>query len=220
MLVALALNLLIMISASTLVLMQLAEQKRLQAETRLHQNLRHHIDLIVRDLRRAGYWGTAGDEPGRPNPYGGLFPVDQNPSAMSSQVGYSYSRDAKEDSVASNQERFGFRLNTNLHSADIRLSGGGLTLATNDNWQTLNDPVSVHITRLDMTPSVQRISMIGQCRIPSCPAGEASCPPRLLRRGMQIDIEGVDARLPEVQRSLRAYVLLRNDEVIGRCPSS
>jgi type IV pilus assembly protein PilW len=221
MLVALALNMLIMISASSLVLMHLAEQKRLHAETRLHQTLRHSVDLIARDLRRAGYWGAAGDEPGRANPYGGLFPVDQNPAGLSSQIGYSYSRDTKEDSLASNQERFGFRLHatSSQRSADIRLSGGSLALASNDNWQALTDPAAVHITRLDMTPTVQVVSLIAQCRIQSCASSDTPCPPRLLRRGVQIDIDGVDAKDPSVRRSLSAYTLLRNDEVLGRCPS-
>ncbi len=53
----------------------LDDNRRLLLETRISQDLRTVADLIVRDLRRAGYWSAPNPgvtAPADPNPYAGI----------------------------------------------------------------------------------------------------------------------------------------------------
>ena len=99
-------------AALHLVVAQIDEQRRLQRMIRIEQELRAAADLIVRDLRRAGYRGDAATAVLRaadgqsvpPNPYAGL---ERGLEAGASALGHAYSRDIAEDGQVANHERFG-----------------------------------------------------------------------------------------------------------------
>lgn len=59
-LVGLALGLLVLAAALTLLAQQTHEQRALLVEARLMQDLRSAADLVARDLRRAGHWADSG----------------------------------------------------------------------------------------------------------------------------------------------------------------
>ena len=69
-LVGTAIGLMVAAAAASVVSAGLRENRRVQLEARLMQDLRSTAELVARDLRRAGYWaasasGVRGNEIGR-----------------------------------------------------------------------------------------------------------------------------------------------------------
>lgn len=222
-LVAIAIGLFLVASGATLVLNQLAEQRRLLLESRLNQDLRAVADLIARDLKRSGYWGAAQDGVWRgddtapaANPYIGVYPA----TGSAALLGYAYSRDTTEDNAVANQERFGLRLNANTQALELRLGGAAIAPASGDQWQALTDPSLTRITRWAVQTQTRPVDLLAHCANPACPAGSTNCPPRLLQRTVSIELDATDSRDTNVRFSLRSRVNLRNDELQGACPAT
>ncbi len=208
-LVGAAIALLIAAAAATLFVAQLRESRALVLEARLLQDLRTAADLIARDLRRAGAWGSAADgvwvagaAGAAANPYLALAPD----TAASNAVSYRYSRDAVENGAVDDNEQFGFRLRN--AAVEIQLGAG--------NWQALTDAGTMQVTGFTVTPQVQTIDLAGFCATP-CPSGDAACPPRLQVRSLVVEIAARLVADPRVARSLRHEVRLRNDAPTGAC---
>jgi type IV pilus assembly protein PilW len=229
MMVTITLGLFLVAATAGLFTSQLAEHRRVLIETRLTQELRAVLDLIARDVRRAGYWGHALQAAANPasapaNPYDGLFPA---PATSDSRIGYAYSRDGSEDDAVAGNERFGLRQNTTNRSADWRMSGAALPPTDADTWQALTDPGVLRITRVTVSTSVAALDLLDRCAIGVCPApapgappDSASCPPRLLLRLVDIEVEGIATADPGLRRRLGARVTLRNPGVTGSCPAA
>jgi type IV pilus assembly protein PilW len=224
MLVSITLGLFLIGVTAGMLVSQLAEHRRMLLDTRMTQELRAVVDLVARDVKRAGYWGSAAEATwtGAPsnsasNPYQGLFPA---PGASDSRIGYAYSRDTSEDQVVAGSERFGLRLNTANRSADWRTSGAALAPSDADTWQALNDPVVVRVTRVSVRSREDAVSLADRCASTSCAASAPDCPPHLALRQVDIEVEGVAATDPGLRRSLKAHVSLRNPAVIGICPGA
>jgi type IV pilus assembly protein PilW len=208
-LVGVAIALFIAAAGATLFAGHLRENRALLLEARLMQDLRSATDLITRDLRRAGHWGSAGDgvwsagaSSVSANPYVALAPVD----AASDAVSFRYSRDASENNLVDGNEQFGFRLR---HGAiELQLGAG--------NWQALTDADTLVVTTFSVTPRVQDIDLGQFCTRP-CPPGASSCPPHQQVRSLALTIAGRLAADAAVQRSLHSEVRLRNDPVVGAC---
>jgi type IV pilus assembly protein PilW len=210
-LVGVAIALLIAAAAATLFVAQLRESRALVLEARLMQDLRTATDLIARDLRRAGAWGsavdgvwTAGAASAAANPYLALAPI----SAASDAVSFRYSRDAVENQVVDSNEQFGFRLRN--AAIEIQLGAG--------NWQALTDAGTMQVTGFTVTPAVRTLDLGDFCATP-CPAGSTACPPRLQVRSLAVEIVARLVADTRVARSLRHDVRLRNDAVAGACAS-
>ncbi|MFM2066425.1 MAG: hypothetical protein RLZZ584_1334 [Pseudomonadota bacterium] len=238
MMVSITLGLFLVAATAGLFTSQLAEHRRMLIETRMTQELRAVLDLVARDVRRAGYWAHAvhasADPASAPaNPYDGLYPPAATPD---NRIGYAYSRDDSEDDVAAGNERFGLRLNSGNRSADWRLSGAALVPTDADTWQALTDPGVLRITGVSITTSLATIDLLDRCAVSTCPTpgglpGTApgtppaapdapSCPPRLLIRLVDITVDAVAAADPGLRRRLAARVALRNPGVSGRCPAA
>jgi type IV pilus assembly protein PilW len=223
MLVTIILGLFLVSATAGLLVSQLAEHRRVLLETRLTQELRAVLDLVVRDVRRAGYWGTAADAAWTlersstlPNPYDGLHPAA---GQVDARLGYTYSRD-NEDQIVSGNERFGLRLNTSNRSADWRTSGAALAPADSDTWQALTDPGLLRVTRISVTTREQSLALSDRCALLGCAAGATNCPPRLALRRVDIEVEGVATTDAALRRTLVASVSLRNPSVAGSCTGS
>lgn len=223
-LVAVALGLLLVSAVAALLVGHITEHRRMLAEVRLMQDLRAAADLVTRDLRRAGYWGGAeqavadGTQASPlPNPYAGLWPDAQAGSTTA--LGYSYSRDETEDNLASNNERFGFRLNARTHVLEMRLGGTAIAPDTGDSWQPLTDPNAIQITGFAVTTTQHNLSLLAHCPTPACGSGSSACPPRLQVNELAVEIGATDPRDSSLTRVLRTQVRTRNDFVSGTCPS-
>ncbi len=209
-LVGLALGLIIL-SAGTLLLTQhLREHRALLLEARLMQDLRTASDLVARDLRRAGHWGDAAAgvwspaPPTRTNPYAALAPT----AAASDAASFGYSRDAVENHVLDSNEQFGFRLRN--HAIELQLGRG--------NWQALTDSTLLVVTTLEITPALAEIDLGALCDQP-CPSASTTCPPRQQVRSLALRISGHANANESTTRSVQALVRLRNDAVVGACPT-
>ncbi|MEO7057412.1 MAG: hypothetical protein ABI281_07155, partial [Caldimonas sp.] len=164
---------------------------------------------VARDLRRAGYWaaaasGVRGADDAEPavNPYG----ADGVDTAASDVVSLSFSRDAVENGIVDDGERFGFRLRAG--AVEIQLGAG--------NWQSLTDTGTLVVTAFRVEPHSAETSLAAFCEH-SCAASGASCPPRQLVRSFVVTLAARSARDAAVTRSLQSRVRLRNDVVLGSC---
>jgi type IV pilus assembly protein PilW len=209
--VGIAIGLLIVAAATCVVVNQLHDHRRLMLETQIQQDLRSAADIIVRELRRSGYWGSAQ----RSAWFRGTPAVGSNPYAGAALTGdelaFSYSRDALTPSRGSENDRI-----DDNEASGLRLRNGAIELQLGDhNWQQLTDPTVLRITRLSIEPQVQQIDLSAFCAHP-CPSGE-SCA-RLEVRAYDIEIEAQAVADASVRRSLRASVRTRNDAITGSCP--
>ncbi len=213
MLVGVAIGMFIVAAATLMVATQLADNRRLLLETQIQQDLRATADLISRDLRRAGYWkaaerGTAagGAAAGMlANPYVNISPADDGDTA--SEVTYRYANPVTvEDNAVTDDERLGFRLNAAAGSIESQLGAG--------NWQALTDTGALKVTRFRVTAEHQPVTL--SCYL-ACSPGGTVCPPVRMVRAYKVEIAGEARSDATVQRSLRTYVRVRNDEIIGEC---
>ncbi|MEY2891179.1 MAG: hypothetical protein RJA98_1087 [Pseudomonadota bacterium] len=210
-LVASTLGLLLMSVCITLFVQVLREHRSALHEARLMQDLRSAIDIVARDLRRAGGWGAAEratfwSSNARPldNPYGAQTPASA-PAALAS---FNYSRDPTENNQLDSDEAFGVRLRNG--AIELMLGQG--------NWQALTDSGTLKLTDLRITPTVHEVSLASLCT-QACAASAPDCPPRQTVRSVLVELSGASSLDPSVTRSLRARVRVRNDTVSGRCPA-
>ena len=208
-LVGTAVGLAIVAAASAVVTHQMRENRAVLVEARLMQDLRNAADVVARDLRRAGYWGSAasgiaGDSGSAvvANPYG----VTASGAAASSTVRFGYSRDAVENNVLDANEQFGFRLRNG--AIDIELGAG--------NWQALTDPATLVVTAFQVVAHVDETTLADFCAEP-CASGSLVCPPRQQVHSFALVLSGRAAADAAVTRSLRSSVKVRNTSIVGSC---
>ena len=206
--IGLAVGLFIVGAASGLLAARLREHKAMLVEARLMQDLRTSMDIVMRDLRRSGYWGeaSAAMRAGSPssNPY--LAPAPA--SAASDAVSFQLSRDDVENNKLDDNEQFGFRLRKGV--LDMLIGGGS--------WQALNDAGTMTVTAFTVTPTVRDQALADLCDTP-CPVGVVACGPTLQQRSLAVSITaraGADSR---IVRTLTGEVKLRNDAIAGACPA-
>jgi prepilin peptidase dependent protein B len=209
-LVGTAIGMAVISGAAMLTAKNLGGSRVMLAEARLNEDLRNAADLLTRDLRRAGYWGNAikgtiaqGATSITPkNPYAAASsPTGQN------EVSYGFSREVSaDDDKQEAKESFGFRLQDDAVQMD---SGTG--------WTDVTDKTSVKVTRFSITPTRTTVSL-GQYCATACVLGSGDCP-RMRIHSFAVLIEGTSLRDPDIKRSLRSTVRVRNDEVVGTCPA-
>jgi type IV pilus assembly protein PilW len=209
--IGITVGLFIVAGATMLVTNQLGDSRRLMLETQVQQDLRATADIIVRDLRRAGYWGDsqAGTwyegSPGLAiNPYRALTPTQVG--QPSTEVRFTYSRSVVEDGVADSSDQAGFRLNNG--TIEMLVGGGG--------WQALTDPNTLLVTNFDVTLNKSEIPL--PC-MKACVVGIVDCPPKQELREVALLIGGRARHDASVVRSVRSTIRLRNDLVGGACPA-
>lgn len=193
---------------------QMHDHRRLVIETQLQQDLRTALDIVVRDLRRAGHWGRA--EHGlwtagammRTNAYGATGGVA--PGATATAVSFAYSTDVTENDSIDGAEHAGFRLHLPTRALQIQLGTG--------NWQQLTDPATLVVDRFDVTLRERALNLARHCAA-ACPPATPACGPTQRLREYDVVVEGHAAVDATVRRSLRATVRPRNDIVVGTCPA-
>ncbi len=207
-LVGVAVGLLIVAGGIVFMTGSWSEHRSLLLESRLMQDLRTAADVIIRDVRRSGYWGasetgvwTAGASAVASNPYDAF-------SATADSLAFRYSRDAIENDSLDTNEQFGFRLRSGV--IELQLGSG--------NWQALTDAATVTVTAFRVVPTTQWVSLEEACPV-ACPASAAGCPPRLAVRDVALEISGRAVADPQVLRTVRSAARLRNDLVVGACPA-
>lgn len=190
----------------------LRSNNELMRTTRLNNELRGAMDMIVRDLRRASYWGDAVSGVWYPN----IPALLDNPflaldTATAGEITYRY--DVDSNGVVGANESFRIRLNAGEGTVEMQQlnAGGGVTGTT-----PITDEDLTNITALAFTP-VNRTATT-TCLNPG--AGPvAPTPPVLHIRQITVTLTGQLRADPTVTRTLTESVRLRNDWVEGSCPT-
>lgn len=211
--VGLALGLLIVAGASSLLLTDMLGSRRLQIEAKLEQDLRSAMDMLTRDLRRGGYWSSGAKPDLTANPHAALTLTDSPPL-----ISFSYSRD--DDDTLETSEQYRFRLDTGTGGT------GGMELELDGNWLTVTDTETMQLDRAHSSlvalpqdgsdPSDpdfidEPITLDHACRNGCATA----CQIRV--RAYRITLVGVSTADAAVTRRLTSTVRIRNDAVEGSC---
>lgn len=124
--------------------------------TRLHQDLRAVMDLMARDIRRAGYWRTAisSVDGGPQNPFRLNDPGKLTGQPEDSCLTYSY--DLNGDMNIDSNENHGFRLNTG--SVQMAKSDGD---CNNGDWERVTDQEASTITGLEFAVNSRLLNVDG-----------------------------------------------------------
>jgi prepilin peptidase dependent protein B len=211
-LIGAALGLVLATWAISMFVTSLGNNRTLTTEARVNQGLRAAADLIVRDLRRAGYWGDAiaGTITGTgamsaattANPYKAV-----SADSGASTINYNFSRDVEDNTLSAN-EQFGFRLNSGV----IQMQTASGT------WVAVTDSAVLTVTGMTIAASDVPI-YVGNACPNDCPATDPTCP-RVRVRSYGIVLDGRSVADSAITRTLRTNVRVRNDELTGVCPTS
>lgn len=194
--IALALGLVVMGGALSMVTSILATNISMLKITRLDQELKAVMMMITRDLRRAGSHGRIAEDilAGHiifPDPFSEI-----HVSADSHCILFSY--DKESDGALDTNDRYGFRLDTEDKAIEIRKAGAN---CVEGGWENVTDENAIEITALEI---------------------EDLSPPSISSAGYQISLRQfhitLTGRLKEnttVRRTLRKTIKVRNNQVLA-----
>jgi prepilin peptidase dependent protein B len=181
-----------------------AENRRLLLEARLTQDMRAAMDIVTRDVRRAGYWqnATSGvsiystNSPTVPYSGTGFAAITPTSGASASAITYAYDKSASAAVTTADQAGFG-------------LIGGVLTTTIgNSGPQPLTDASTTVVTVFDVTAGSAVESVV-------CNASSAV--PTVAIRHLTIKMTARSAIDSSIVRTLTNQVRVRNDLTSGAC---
>lgn len=210
--VGIAVGLFVLASASTVMVSQIGEHRRLALETRTEQDVRALAELMQRELRQAGGW---------PHAWRSRW-SDANPQPIANPYG--------PVSVSDDGQRLEFRVSANLvsptnpeddafspgsESRGFALSQGVLRARLGTHWQPLSDPQTLKITAFQARVVETTTPLPSACAKPC--DGLANCPPRSTARDVHLRLDAQAAHDPSVARRLDLRVRLQADQFDGVC---
>lgn len=212
--IGIAVGLFVLASASTVMVSQIGEHRRLALETRTEQDVRALAELMQRELRQAGGW---------PNAWRSRW-SDANPQPIANPYG--------PVSVTDDGQRLEFRVSANLVSAanpeddaftpasesrGFAFSQGVLRARLGATWQPLSDPQTLTIKAFQARLVETTTPLPSACAQPC--DGLADCPPRSTAREVHVRLDAEAAHDPSVTRRLDLRVRLQADQFDGVCRS-
>jgi len=195
--VGITVGLFVVAAATLLVTMQLGDNRRLLLETQLQQDLRAAADIITREMRRSGSTGTStlAEQvvwaPGQTTVTANTYAVLDIDDGV---VSFRYNRSSGITGP------FSFKLEDNVIKS---LIAGG--------WQELTDGAIMEVTEFNVTEDAPLVEQIACPRL--CADGSTDCWPSMVTRVLRLEIQATSTADPEIQRSIRSAVRVRNDEV-------
>ena len=213
-LIAAAIGLFLLAGLTDFLSRSLVASGRNLQDARLTQDLNVAMDLITRDLRRAGYSSTAQDAT--------LAPVaSDNPFTAGNEDGginmatagcilysYDFAPSPAVPGARDPNERLGFRLRDGAVEAGINVDN--CNPAATAGWQQLTDPTLTTITGL----TFEYLDADGNVTtFPFVSASKASLPDRwaVCTRLIRVTLTGQLLNTPAVNRTLTQNVRVRND---------
>lgn len=185
--------------------------------SKLNQDMQAIMNIVVDDIRRAGYWNSLASGAAPTNPFTGtdnLYINDTNDCIL-----YAYDRDANGAiplQPQNSNERLGFKLDEG--DIKIRLTGHYMTDCEDGYWNKLNDEKTEEITELTFTPGFKCInkddhtSVTTACSSP--PAGTTSGETLVEVRHIRISMTGTLTGDNTVTKKLESSVRIRNDRIL------
>lgn len=220
-LVSLAIGLLITVAAISLYMTNMKMQATNTKMARLNQDARAMMDIMVRDIRRAGFI-TTDVEAVSPsimtaNPFTTATTDIFTPGGDGTDcIKYTYNRDYKDEAGSievDDSDYFGFRLNNaNLQMLNsISSANSTATPCANDIWQSITGS-DVSISELAFT--------IVSSPVPSTSGSPPSCVsglPCIVVRRVEIDLTAkiTDESGSSIEQKLKGFARLFNDKYIA-----
>jgi len=204
--VGVTIGLFIVAAATLLVGNQLTDNRRLLLETQLQQDMRASMDIMTRQIRRAGLWSdgysvavlaTSDGRPGNlaPDPDGAnRFVIGLD--AGNSQILFDYWLNAQD------KKAWGFKLDNGRIKTSLSRAG----------WQDLTDASTVKVTALRFTPVINESEAVHCPKL--CPDGTMSCWPHSTVRAYVVTLEAEAASDPRVKRRMQAVARVRNNRPV------
>jgi prepilin peptidase dependent protein B len=222
-LVGVVVGLFIVGGAAKMIVDNLHSNRRTLLETRVNQDLRVAADLVARDLRRSGFWqnaasglwNTTGATP-TPNPHRA---VSVGGTSDLGTITYSYSKD--NDNTLDTNEEYGY----SVASGVLRYQAASGTI------QPVTDPNTLSIASdgFKIIGTERRVELFSYCSCMTqakCVAADFDVAgayyatrPYTVVREYEVRIKGTSATDTSVTREIRETVRVRNDEIVGVCPT-
>lgn len=212
-LVGLAVSMVILIGAgSAFIAHNLSVSTNLKGD-KLNHDLQIAMDLMISEIRRAGYWN--GDISGAPatNPF-------QNIVLGTNCVLYSYdARNAAGANIPDGQiqdsERYGFKLSNG--SIWMKTSGNAASASdcTNGSWESLTDSTLVSVTQLNFLLTAKCVNAsTGTVTDASCTAGSGTTGQRTIEiRGIKVDLTGNVVGDTTTRKQANGFARIRNNSI-------
>jgi len=223
-----AIGLIVVTGAVKLAIDAFGSNRRMLLETRVNQDLRAAADLIARDIRRAGHWQnspngvfTTNGSAVTVNPYTAITLNTNTENANF--IEYQFAQDWND--TVEDPERAGFRLKNDTKVLEFRNGAGG--------WQGMTDPRVVQVTNLTIELAAARtVELYPYCSCltkltctpdqfqnPNLSKNYVDTRPRLTIRQYNVVLAGQSTADESVQREIREAVRVRNDVMLGNCPT-
>lgn len=176
-LIGLAVGLMVMLGVTSVYMTTLETSGTTLQSSRLNQEMSAIMNIMVNDIRRAGYWGSADFENPQANPFNqidattptntsslrvhetadnGVNYTDNTDDVVAANRNGScitYTYDSDGDGVLDDTEKFGFRWDQANEELDIRrTTSGGANNCVSSNansWEAVTDPDFIEITNLN-----------------------------------------------------------------------
>lgn len=197
--IGITVGLFILLGASSLMVGQISDHRRLLLETRTEQDMRIVAEQIKFDLKQISNW----DEPTL-GVWSEINPVPQaNPYAevTISESGTSLVYDY-------------WRISTK-QTAGFKLDGSTLRRFDGVTWNPITDPETLTVTDFQVAMKVTRRGMESLCEVPC--DGAANCPPALEVRELTVNVKAQATHDERVKRDFDVHVRLPSDRFVGAC---
>lgn len=183
---------------------------------RLNHDLESIMLLMVNDIRRAGYWGGAKvGVDSSTNPF--TIGAANIQTTAAGCVLYSY--DADSDRTPDNGEYYGFRLQSGAISIRSSDTAETTTDCTGSGWSTFTVPENVNVTKLTFTPAYKclnvstALSYNSPCATVATDGNLVTGQKATESRQLNIVLEGELVNDPNVKKTLKGTVKVRNDRI-------
>lgn len=205
--IALLLNAFLLAALTTIFLANLDHNRRMINNSRLNQQLNIAMNMMARDISRAGYWANATSDIGSAsnnNPFMAAN-TDITVNAGGNCILFTYDHDANGAlaaiSSAIDDERYGFRLNNQTLQA--RPPGATFDCnAASSNWENVTDPGFISVTALSFT--------LNTSTVVTGPGTKG-----ITFRSVTINLTGQLTSDSTVTKTITRTVKVRNDKLIS-----
>lgn len=209
-LVGVTIGLFILAGATVVMSTQLGDNRRMLLEAQVQQDLRAVLDIVVRDVRRAGYWAQAWNNVWQPDAAQAMRNPYNNLTTETDSVLYDRSQDESgaalgtDNNVVDDDETVGFRHNADARTVEMRIG---------NSWQTLTDPAVLSVTQFSIAVRSRSVPLPCGALCPPGPtlASNVLC---LQVRDVVVTIVANAVHDSSVSRSASSDVRLRNDVLV------
>ncbi len=204
MLIALVISSAILVGIASFYVFVTHNSKRSLEVMRLDQGLYMAMEVMVRDIRNAGYWSNAQtdlDTGTMTNPF---MQTETNIQIANSNSCILFSYDKNKDGVlpdlgTTSDERFGFRLYKNIIQS--RVSSNEFSCGNNTGWVDLTNPNIINVSNLSFVESTASVDLGG---------GD-----KLNKRNVTISLTANLVADSTITRTLSRQITVRNSKYVA-----